>query len=451
MVAEYSLGQPLDTVPRGEIVKRVRLALIYVTIVVAFGLYLMMSWSNFTLFSLQMQQNPLLAYLVIPGLVWVGLVLALTAFRTIVWFRYRPEAPAAYDEAPRLTVIIPAYNEGKMVLNSIASIVENHYPSDRLEVYVIDDGSKDDTWTYIEQAVAAWPDRVTAVRFSKNQGKRAALAEGFKRARGEIVVTVDSDSMVESHALLAITGPFRDAKIGAVAGKVAVYNREAGLIPKMLETRFVLTFDVMRAVESSYGTVYCTPGAFSAYRAEAVREVLAGWQNQTFGGVRCTFGEDRALTNDLLRAGWNTHYQQSAVVQTIVPTTYDRLCKMFLRWDRSYVREEIRFMGLVGKRPPVARFLALFDRLTTNLRYPLSLLGIVAFFALAVTTPTLLLRALGAAAFVAVFNSLYYLRSNPSLAGFAHCIGFSFYATFGMWWIMPYAAFTVKAQGWLTR
>src|SRR5438132_545151 len=81
-----------------------------------------------------------------------------------------------------------------------------------------------------------------------------ALAEGFRRATGEIIVTGDSDSVIERGALLTIAGPFRDRRVGAVAGKVAVHNRRAGLIPRMLHVRFILSFDYLRSAQSVFRT-----------------------------------------------------------------------------------------------------------------------------------------------------------------------------------------------------
>jgi hyaluronan synthase len=431
--------------------KKIVFALLYAAIILSLVVYVALNLQTIHEVILKSDKNPLLRFFLGPSLVWFGLVIVLMVFRTVVWFFYRPERSVALEEAPSLTVIIPAFNEGAMVLNSITSVVESHYPADRLEIFVVDDGSKDDTWNYIQQAVERFPGRITPVRFPQNRGKRAALSVGFEKARGDFVVTLDSDSILDPDALLAVVAPFKNPRVGAVAGRVAVYNSDEGLIPKMLHTRFVLTFDVMRAVESSYGTVFCTPGALSAYRISAVRKVLERWKTQTFLGSACTFGEDRALTNDLLNEGYDTRYQGSAIVHTIVPTTYSKLSKMFLRWDRSYVREEIRLMKIVWKRPPLARILTLFDRLTTNFRYPISLLAVFAFFAVAVTTPALLLRVFGGMLLISVLNSLYYLRSEMSATGFLHSVAFSFYSSFTMWWIMPYAFFTVKAKGWLTR
>jgi hyaluronan synthase len=127
---------------------------------------------------------------------------------------------ASLENAPWLTVIIPAYNEGPMVLKSIQSLATALYPPDRLEIFVVDDGSTDDTWQFIRWAAARYRELVKPIRLPENCGKRAALAVAFRKARGTVVVTLDSDSVVEPDSLLAIAGAFRDPKIGAVAGKV---------------------------------------------------------------------------------------------------------------------------------------------------------------------------------------------------------------------------------------
>lgn len=85
-----------------------------------------------------------------------------------------------------------------------------------------------------------------------------------EEARGEIVVRIDSDSIIEPGALAAIAGAFRDRTVGAVGGRVSVLNRFDSLLPHMLHVRYVLSFDIVRSARSCYGPVYCCPGAFSA-------------------------------------------------------------------------------------------------------------------------------------------------------------------------------------------
>ena len=384
------------------------------------------------------------------SLVWTYIGAFLLLFRTLLWFNYRPYASALTHDAPFLTVIIPAYNEGAMVEQSIESVAAAHYPRERLEIFVVDDGSKDDTWEFIARAAERHPGLVTAVRFPHNRGKRAALAEGFRKGRGEVIITIDSDSVIDPGTLLAMVGPFRNQKIGAVAGRVAVYNRDEGLIPRMLHVRYILSFDFIRAAQSMYGTVYCCPGALAAYRATVVHTVLERWENQTLLGERCTFGEDRAMTNYILAENYNAVYQRTAVVHTIVPVTYDRLCKMFLRWDRSYVREEFRLGFIAMRRSFTSRLITVTDIVVTNVSYLLGYASLLLILGLSVTNHKVLIYMLTAIGLSATMNTLYYLKAERSW-NFIYGIVYAYYYFFTMFWILPYAALTVRAKSWLTR
>jgi hyaluronan synthase len=422
-------------------------------ILLAFSLMLYASW-RFNVFHGVLhsaRHHQLGRFIVGPAILWAAMGLLMLLFRTLLWFRYRTPALAASADAPTMTVIIPAYNEGEMVARTIASVAQARYAPGRLEIFVIDDGSSDDTWSHIQRAATSYPDLVTPLRFERNRGKRAALEAGFRRGRGEIMVTIDSDSVIECDTLLAMAGPFSNPNVGAVAGKVSVFNREDGLIPRMLKVRFALSFDFLRAVQSTYGTVYCCPGALAGYRSSVVHKVLDGWIGQRFLGRPCTYGEDRALTNDILNEGFDCVYQRAAIVHTLVPTSYQRLCKMFLRWDRSYVREELRFIGgIVWKRRPFARAVAVADFLISNLRYPIGWATLALLAAMTPVHPEVLLRFCCALLLMSAFNMLYYLRSERSW-DFVYGIGYSFFSAFALFWIFPYALCTARAQGWLTR
>ena len=265
-----------------------------------------------------------------------------------------------------------------------------------------------------------------------------------------MVVTIDSDSVIEPNSLLAIAGPFRDPKVGAVAGRVLVYNRREGLIPRMLHVRFILAFDLLRAVESSYGNVFCCPGALTAFKTSAVMQVVERWMRQTFLGSACTIGEDRAMTNLILESGFDTVYQRTAVVHTLAPVGFRKLCRMLIRWDRSYVREEFCFLRVVWKRPLKTRVIALCDRAITNLRYPVHYASLFLILFLAFHHPAILVRFLLAVGLMSLYNMFYYLRSERSL-DFCYGIFYSYFELATLFWIFPYSLLTVRARGWLTR
>jgi hyaluronan synthase len=215
--------------------------------------------------------------------------------------------------------------------------------------------------------------------------------------------------------------------------------------------RFILAFDMLRAVQSTYGTVYCCPGALSAYRLSIVRRVLQQWRHQTFLGAPCTFGEDRALTNLILEQGLNTVYQRRAVVHTVVPRTYGKLAKMYLRWERSYVREEWKFLTKVlWRRPWQTRWISFVDAMITNLRFPMIYTSLALLITLAISDPLTILRVLVAIGVMASFYMLYYLRSEKSL-DFVYGIVYAYFSFFTLFWIFPYAVVTVRARSWLTR
>ena len=277
-----------------------------------------------------------------------------------------------------------------------------------------------------------------------------ALAAGFAKAAGDVWVTVDSDSLVERGALLAIAGPFRNARVGAVAGKVCVLNRFASVLPRMLHVRYVLSFDFLRSVQSSYGTVYCCPGALSAYRASVIRPLIPAWLNQRFLGTPCTIGEDRALTNDVLAAGYQALYQRTAIVQTLAPETYRQLCRMFLRWDRSYIREEIRLWRIMWKLPAPAMALTLLETTITNLRYPAAYSSLVLMVYLSVQDPLTIVRLLMSIGLVATFYSLFFLQSERSRE-FFFGVYYAYFHFVSLLWIFPYALMTVRNRSWMTR
>ncbi|MCK9378114.1 MAG: glycosyltransferase family 2 protein [Syntrophobacterales bacterium] len=397
------------------------------------------------------QRNTYTSLLSALGAVYALAFLTMQAIRTVLWWRYRPY-PLPEGPSPRVTVLIPAYNEGAMVEKALYSVAAADYPKDRLEIICIDDGSRDDTWNYIQRARQHYPHLIQAIRFPKNRGKREALYAGFLRGRGEYFVTVDSDSVIEPDTLKQILAPLRQSpKIGAVAGNVKVYNRTANLLTRMVWVRFVLSFDFLRASQSMYGFVFCTPGALSAYRREAIMPILDAWRQQTFLGLRCTIGEDRAFTNLVLRQGYDTVYQRSAVVYTTVPEHYRGLSRMFLRWDRSNFRESLVQLSYMFTRyRPRNRLLPILDFVVRELEFPVTAIFLPLMLASFLCCPILIVKFVSGMALVSFFLSSYYLRQERD-ADFVYGVIYSFYALLFLRWVRPYAFFTLRDGRWLTR
>ncbi|MBI4794513.1 MAG: glycosyltransferase [Deltaproteobacteria bacterium] len=377
--------------------------------------------------------------------------LAFQIVRTVLWWRYKPYALPS-GPLPRVTVIVPAYNEGAMVEKALYSAAASDYPADRLEIICIDDGSKDDTWFYIDRARQRHPDLIKAIRFPKNRGKKEGLYAGFTRGKGDFFVTIDSDSIISPDTIKQVIAPMlQDAKIGAVAGNVKVYNRARCLLARMLAVRFVLAFDFLRASQSMYGAVTCTPGALSAYRRQAIMPILEKWRAQTFLGGPANIGEDRALTNFVMRQGFYITYQRSAVTHTTVPETYQGLCRMYLRWDRSNFRESwVQLSFIFSNYRKRDRVLPIIDFFITQIEFPLTYLFLGLLFMSFFIYPFVMVKFFAGLGVITMVYMFYYIHQERDLE-FVYGILYSYFAFFFLNWVQPYAFITLRNDHWLTR
>ncbi|MGH7270735.1 MAG: glycosyltransferase family 2 protein, partial [Polyangiaceae bacterium] len=333
----------------------------------------------------------------------------------------------------------------------IRSVARSTYPIEKLEIIVVDDGSRDDTFFHMQHLRREFPGLVHLVRFASNCGKRAALEAGFLASRGDILVTIDSDSEVEADTVTEMVAPFlADPKVGGVAGRVAVLNRDS-TISRMLEVQYALAFDFGRAAQSAYRAVACCPGALSAFRRSAVVPHLAAWTRQTFLGRPVSHGEDQALTNIVLRQGFDTVYQRTATVHTLAPTTYKQLSRMFLRWDRSYIVEGLSFAKFMFTRyRDRNRVLPAVTFIASNLRLVLFFWGLLALPFVFSQDASAHLQAAISLALGAFFSAAYYLRIERSFR-FAYGLLYAVYSVFLLQWILPWALITVRDERWGTR
>ncbi|TQI72095.1 hyaluronan synthase [Gramella sp. Hel_I_59] len=374
-------------------------------------------------------------------------------YNLVLYFKYKPIESVSNEELPTCTVIVPAYNEGKQVYATLISLAESEYPTEKLQLLAIDDGSKDDTWSWMQEAKKVLGDRVAIYQQPENKGKRHALYRGFNLGTGEVFVTVDSDSVVNADTLRNLVSPFVvNEKCGAVAGNIRVLNNEKALLPKMLNVNFVLSFEFMRSAESTLESVLCTPGALAAYRASAVFECLPEWINQTFMGKPSDIGEDRAMTNMILKQGQHVLFQRNAYAYTNVPEQYKGLYKMFIRWGRSNVRENIAMSKYVFTQfregsTLGSRLLFINQFLKIIMSYPLIM--IMLFFV--ISHPLLFLSStfLGIMVYSS-FPVLFYAK-RYKLSESLWAYSYSILHTFGLFWITPYAIATASRSGWLTR
>jgi len=369
--------------------------------------------------------------------------------------RYHEVAPLSDEELPTCAVIVPAYNEGALVKQSLKSVLASDYPPEKLTIISVNDGSKDDTWRHIQEAEQEAKGRIKALNFTQNRGKRYAIYEGVKATDAEIVVTIDSDSLVASDTIRRLVSPFvYNRRVGGVAGNVRVLNFKDGMIPKMLEVNFLFSFEFIRSAQSAIRGVFCSPGALSAMRKDVILPSLGEWVEEKFMGRPSNIGEDRALNNIILKAGYDVLYQRSAVVLTQVPTGYRELCKMLIRWARSNVRENLAMFPFVFNRFDWRdeRLLGLqLNLLMQTLWMFLPVLtSFIYIYCVVATLGTFVISVLPVVIIWAAFPAMiYFLREGGVNAILAYIFAVFYFIT--LFWIAPYAVFSIHRSGWLTR
>lgn len=396
-----------------------------------------------------MQSSPFFRYLLLFNSLFF---IAALAFRTFLWFRYRPYDSAKVEEWPEVTVLVPAYNEGETVYKTICSAAECDYPVGKLKIISVDDGSTDDTYDFMQRARELFPGMVELIRFDRNRGKRRGIYEAFKKIDSPLLVTVDSDTRLERSAIKELLTPLiLNPKLGAVTGRIRIWNSDANMLTKMLKANFAMAFDFTRAIQSTFSTVFCTSGAFSAYRRTVLSEVLDRWMEQTFLKCKCTYGEDRSLANHILRTGYGTAFQRTAVAFTMVPEKLPKILKMLTRWARSNIRESMVFSRLMFNRNRKGNYLLPFiEFFSTTIIVLLHLVMFYYFLFSGFIDGIFIFRALTYTILFGFFYMLYYIRIEGT-KDFPYILMFSIFSSIFMVWIFTTAGFTLTKKGWSTR
>lgn len=399
---------------------------------------------------------------VAPGLGWTFLAVAGLTFFYMLYvaiyaFCYKPAPALSDEELPGCTVIVPAYNEGRHVAETLYSLLEADYPADKVEIIAINDGSQDDTFQWIQRAAAEASGRIIAVDLPRNQGKKHALYQGMLMAKHDIVVTVDSDSTVNREGLRNIVSAFADPRVAGAAGNIRIKNLSDGFLPKMMDVGFMFGFEIIRSAQSVIGFVMCTPGALSAYRKSAILPFLAEWLNQTFLGVPAKIGEDRAIATMILQHGYKVVFQHNAVALTCIPYTYSKFCRMLIRWTRSDIRENwIMFKHVYTHKVSFdhrnlgLQIHLLIQIVNTVLPAIFPLLFLVLFLLGPDSMALSLCYSIIYGLVGALIPAMIYAKRVSFLQS-VWALAFSVYSVFAISWIYIYSFLTMRNSKWLTR
>jgi N-acetylglucosaminyltransferase len=295
--------------------------------------------------------------------------------------RRRPD-PSPDPFLPDVDVIVPCYNEQPELLRACLRSLAGQDYKGGLRVWVVDDGSRNlHALRPVLEAETGLDLKV--VLLDGNKGKREAQAAALYDGSGEVVVTIDSDTSIAPDGISQLVAWLADPKVGAVTGNLRASNADATWLSRLIDTRYQLLFERERAAQGFFGTVFCCAGPFSAYRRQAVEEVMDDYLGQRFLGGRRVCGDDLKLTNLVLAHGYRSEFEPDARAATDVPTTLRRFVRQQLRWNRSFYRELPRMLRLLPGR---SRYLSL-DLASRTLLPALSAVVVAATAADAVVDP----------------------------------------------------------------
>ena len=289
--------------------------------------------------------GPAIQRLIVRAVV-VSLIIFLTVlflrYFALLWFAYLGHAERnilgirELRELPAISVLIPAYNEGRVLERALTSLMQLDYPE--YEVLVIDDGSTDDTL----EIAAQWEGQRGSGEFrvitKPNGGKADALNAGIAHSKHPLIFCMDADSYLEPRTLLMAARHFQDPAVGAVAGNVKVENR-GHLLTNLQALEYIEGLNLPRRAQGFVSAVNIVPGPCGLFRREALEEV---------GGYDLdTFAEDADLTLKLLAAGWRVEYEDQAIAWSEAPETWRDLTQQRYRWTRGILQAIRKRKGLL--------------------------------------------------------------------------------------------------------
>ncbi len=270
---------------------------------------------------------------------------------------------------PSISFVIPCKNEGPAIGMTIEKCFQADYPKNKVEVIVINDGSTDDTIDVLHEMKKKFTN-LKIINWKINRGKRHGMYAGFNLASGEIIIQLDSDSYIEPKDIRNLIAPFHHPEIGAVCAHADPSNADNNLLTRMQAAYYFMSFRILKAAESTFMSVFCCSGCSSAYRKSVVMPILDAWLNEMFLGLPVTWGDDRALTNWVLKEGYKTVYTDEAQAYTICPEELKQFLKQQVRWKKGWFVNSIFASKFIFKKQPFVAVSYFFPLIAITLLTP---------------------------------------------------------------------------------
>lgn len=242
------------------------------------------------------------------------------------------------DYYPSVTITVPCYNEEKTIKGTVQSLLDLDYPKDKISIFLIDDGSRDNTWNVLQQ----FKDYPNILLFKKeNGGKHTALNLGINQATSEFFGCLDSDSFVHPQALKRIIKMFQtDPRIMSVAPAIRVHN-PSNILQKAQKIEYDMGIYIKKMI-GFMGGINVTPGPFSIFRASVFKE-LGPY-------VRAHNTEDQEIALRMQENAYKIDHCPDAYVYTNAPSSISKLYRQRIRWNYGTLRNIFDYRRLIFKK-----------------------------------------------------------------------------------------------------
>jgi cellulose synthase/poly-beta-1,6-N-acetylglucosamine synthase-like glycosyltransferase len=278
------------------------------------------------------------------------------------------------DFEPNVAVVIPMFNEGEAIRETLNSLLASEYPSDKFKIICVDDCSTDNSFEIAREVARASGGRLEVIRNRVNLGKRRSINRAVRGATdAEIIVSVDSDVVVDADAIKQLTRRFTDDRIAAVGGWVDVRNKHDNWLTRMQTIKYWYAYFFLKNLEWGFRRIMCLSGCLTAYRRSVLMELEPILEDRTILGVPIKYGEDRFLTRQIIKAGYLTTMTHSARCRTFVPTTLMGYFSQQLRWRRSNIVDYSGAVSHVWRLNPVLA-IHFFAQMALLLVYPIGVI-----------------------------------------------------------------------------
>ena len=408
------------------------------------------------------------------------------------WFLYRnpSKQTAIYSvENELISVIIPIYNQINIIMTVIDAVYRSNYKN--IEVIAVNDGSTDGTKEILDQLTQRYV--TLRVIHQKRGGKRKAIATGFYASKGQYLLHMDSDSIIDENAITEIMKVFNaNQNVGSIAGEVKIWNANKNFITKMQDALYNFSCNINKSCESAFKSVTCCSGSLAAYRRDVMVTFMPCWadlnkhcsdDNEVDRAVKTSLIETKAAKNDLLvtlwplrnlkrrlmesaiqyddaddrlltaqsLTKWESVYVMTAIAYVEAQDTWKCFIKQQIRWMKGYLRSNL-YLGMYfwRKRHPFISIVYYLDIISCY-AMPFALLTVLIYEPLALKQVWTSLAFVGFVILSALAHGIDMKLRCPESIMWKYMPLINVFRIFVLSWLLPFALWNFRKNSWMTR